>query len=132
MLLSKGLLFKSFIYQIAYLLAIFLKIGSIVRRLHHIRFAFIIPFKYIFLCRFGDNRMGISAFTRRYYNIIKMPKDGVVLDIGSRIETFAVRCAKKLKKGIVVSIVSKHGNLNILLRNIFNEVQNIAFSHSPW
>ena len=127
MFLSKSILLKSIIYQVVYLLAKFLKISPVIkRRFYYTRFAFIIPFKYIFLCRFGDAYTVISAFTKRYYDIIKVPRNGVVLDIGSHIGTFTVRCVKKLKEGIVISIEPEPENFRILLWNILiNRIQNV-------
>lgn len=61
-----------------------------------------IPFRYIFLYRFGECYVVDSAFSRRYYDGFKLGKGMIVVDIGAHIGTFTIRVAKRVGKGGLV------------------------------
>ena len=93
---------------------------------------FVIPFRYLFLCRFGEAYTVISAFTRRYYDIIEdfvqCGEEPVVVDIGAHIGTFTVRWARKLEriKGLLISVEPEPTNYALLRMNLLlNRIKNV-------
>ncbi|MEM3680040.1 MAG: FkbM family methyltransferase [Metallosphaera sp.] len=77
--------------------------------------------------------MVISAFTRRYYDIIEdfcpiCGKEPVVVDIGAHIGTFTVRWAKKLGRirGLLISVEPEPTNYALLRMNLLlNRIKNV-------
>lgn len=101
--------------------------GSLHNRLDdHMTFV-TIPFRYFFVCRFGECYTVISAFSRKYYDYFPIQKGETVVDVGAHVGTFAIRVAKKVgKSGHIIAIEPEPVTYSILDKNIrFNKLTNV-------
>ena len=84
---------------------------------------YVIPFKYIFFCRFGEAFTVESALLRKYYDCLPLSKGSVLIDIGAHIGTVCIRFAK-MKQCSVIAIEPERTNMRYLRANIaLNKVQ---------
>lgn len=122
--LARGLIVFP-IYIISRLLRLYSRLSkyNIIRDLEMV---VIIPFKYIFLARFGEAYTVESALFRRYYDII-LARSSIILDIGAHIGTFTVRACRKIAgKGLVVAIEPEPSNVQYLMINLsINKCKNV-------
>jgi len=106
---------KCLFYFVVYLVTKILKIYACTRLFYNRTVLAVIPFSYLFMCRFGDCHTVLSSFSRRYYDFIRPHRGMFVVDIGAHIGTFTVRYGKKLKKsGVVISIEPEPNNYELL------------------
>lgn len=122
------IVFKGLFYFAVYTLARIVKLYSLLDKLFSDRLVLmIIPFRYLFTCRFSECYVVISAFSRRYYDIVRVRKGETVVDIGAHIGTFTIRAAKKVgNKGRVIALEPEPSAWRILITNIqLNRLSNI-------
>ena len=118
---------KYLLYFVIYLIVKMLKINVFIRLFYNRIVLFVVPFSYLFICRFGDCHTVLSAFSRRYYDLINPYRGMVVIDIGAHIGTFAIRYGKKLRSsGIVIAIEPEPSNYELLKLNLrLNKLYNV-------
>lgn len=86
--------------------------------LRGLELVYIIPFKWIFLCRLGDAYTIESAFLRRYYASCPVYHGSTVIDIGAHIGTYTIRASRKVgKEGYVIAVEPELRNVEYLAIN---------------
>jgi FkbM family methyltransferase len=95
--------------------------------LRNLDLTYIVPFKYIFLARLGEAYTIESALFRRYYDVMSLHPNSIVIDIGAHIGTFTVRAAKRMAgKGLVIAIEPEPRNAQYLVVNLnVNKCRNV-------
>ncbi|MEM0235819.1 FkbM family methyltransferase [Thermofilum sp.] len=130
--LNIKLLLKSLFYFLIFILCEMFRVKRSFKLLDRLTLV-IIPFSYLFICRFGEAYTVISAFIRRYYDIVEgfircAREEPVVVDIGAHIGTFTVRWAKKLRRreGLLISVEPEPTNYALLRLNLLlNKVKSV-------
>jgi len=75
-----------------------------------------------------------EKFENWAWNYLKIPKDGVFIDIGAHVGRYTIPIAKFLNKGIVVAVEAAPENYFALVKNVkLNRLNNVlVFNIAAW
>lgn len=88
-------------------------------------------FKVAFREQSADEKVIDQSFQNdlffRYASELKLAKDGIIIDIGAHIGTFALKASRKVSNGYVYAIEAEKENYKLLSENIeINKLKNIV------
>jgi|GEM_PF-3048049 len=87
--------------------------------LRNLELTYIVPFKYVFLARLGEEYTIESSLFRRYYDVLPLSPNSIIIDIGAHIGTFTVRAYKRIAgKSLIIAIEPEPRNMQYLCINL--------------
>jgi FkbM family methyltransferase len=86
--------------------------------LKSLELTYVIPFRYLFVARFGEAYTIESAFSKKYYEFLPVHPGSTVIDIGAHIGTYTLRASRKVgKRGFVIAVKPEPTNVEYLTIN---------------